>query len=242
MSPNERIVAPAFFFEGFASCLERFRPCAKRVLATSLGAGSTTPEHLCNAEALGYEMNVLQRVKGSKKALQLQLQRNASYQGHGRGQGKQQQQQQQQQTLGAMTVYMPQDCSDGNGNGEWSSSGNHGHGHAHGHGPPQNHGFREQGVDEILHLKMLESLLETERPATMVLATGDAAAAEFSGGFRRYVVRALERGWHVEVVGWSANMSSAWFDRDFLRSWGPRFRVCCLDGVVEELMAGYHRG
>lgn len=234
MPPNARVFPPAFFFEGFASCLERFRPCAKRVLATSLGAGATTPEHLCNAEALGYEMNVLQRVKGSKKALQLQ--RNASYQGQGRGHGKQ-----QQQGLGAATVYMPQDYSDGNGNGEWSSSGGYGHGYGHGQGPQQNHGFREQGVDEILHLKMLESLLETEQPATMVLATGDAAAAEFSGGFRRYVVRALERGWHIEVVGWGANMSSAWFDREFLRYWGPRFRVCCLDGVVEELIAGYYR-
>ena len=33
----------------------------------------------------------------------------------------------------------------------------------------------EQGVDEILHLKILESIVDTDVPSTIVLATGDAA-------------------------------------------------------------------
>lgn len=194
---------PAFFFEGFARCLERFRPCAKRVLATSFQAGSTTPAYLLEAERAGYEMNVLQRVKGSKKTLR----RYSSYQG-------QQGQQQHQQSSGAM--YMS----------------DHGSGAA-------GAGFREQGVDELLHLKMAQSLLDTPAPATMVLATGDAAEAEFSDGFHRNVVRALERGWHVEVIGWRDNMSSAWLRESFVRRWARQFRVCCLDALVEELVAGY---
>lgn len=58
----------------------------------------------------------------------------------------------------------------------------------------------EQGVDEILHLKILESLIDTEQPATIVLATGDAAEAEYSEGFMKMVERALKRGWMVELV------------------------------------------
>ncbi|KAL2811113.1 hypothetical protein BJX63DRAFT_444343 [Aspergillus granulosus] len=57
----------------------------------------------------------------------------------------------------------------------------------------------EQGVDEILHLKILESLVDVDEPATIVLATGDAAEAEFSGGFLKMVERALQRGWKVEL-------------------------------------------
>jgi hypothetical protein len=58
----------------------------------------------------------------------------------------------------------------------------------------------EQAVDEILHLKILESLIDSEKPSTMVLATGDAAEAEYSGGFMKMVERALHKGWMVELV------------------------------------------
>lgn len=211
-------MAPAFFFEGFARCLERFRPCAKRVLATSLRAGATTPAYLLQAERVGYETNILQRVRGSKKTLQ----RYSSYQ-------SQQQPYQNQQgggvaaaaaaTAAANILYMSDQ------GGEFWAAGA---------------GFREQGVDELLHLKMMQSLLDTAAPATMVLATGDAAEAEFSDGFHRNVVRALERGWHVEVIGWRDNMSSAWFGAGFVRRWARQFRVCCLDALVEELVAGCH--
>lgn len=201
MTREERVLAPAFFFEGFARCLERFRPCAKRVLATSTRAGATIPGYLLEAERAGYETNVLQRVRGSKRTLQRYL----SYQS-----------QHSQNQQGGM--YMPDSSAQG---GEAV-------------------GFREQGVDELLHLKMMQSLLDTPAPATMVLATGDAAEAEFSDGFHRNVVRALERGWHVEVIGWRDNMSSAWFDAAFIRRWAVQFRICCLDQLVEELVAGYY--
>lgn len=213
MAPDERVIAPAFFFEGFARCLERFRPCAKRVLATSLRAGSSTPAYLLEAESAGYEMNILQRVKGSKKTLQ----RYHSYQGF---QGQTYMPKQQSLAQHGPGIYMP--------------------GHASDHGYGESAGFREQGVDELLHLKMAQSLLDTAAPATMVLATGDAAEAEFSDGFHRNVVRALERGWLVEVIGWRDNMSSAWLDAGFLRRWDSQFRVCCLDLLVEELVAGCH--
>lgn len=93
----------------------------------------------------------------------------------------------------------------------------------------------EQGVDEILHLKILESLLDTDEPATIVLATGDAAEAEYSGGFMRMVERALQRGWNVELVSFSQVTSNAYRRKDFRTRWGNRFRMIELDGYVEEL-------
>jgi hypothetical protein len=93
----------------------------------------------------------------------------------------------------------------------------------------------EQGVDEILHLKILESLLDTDEPATIVLATGDAAEAEYSGGFMRMVERALQRGWTVELVSFSQVTSYAYRKKEFREKWGDRFRWIELDDYVEEL-------
>lgn len=101
-------------------------------------------------------------------------------------------------------------------------------------------GSREQGVDELLQLKMLQTLTDSSGPGTMIVATGDASPAEFSDGFYKNVIRALERGWLVEVVGFSANMSQAWFDDAFLDKWATQLRVFILDELVEELLENFH--
>ncbi|KGO37828.1 hypothetical protein PEX1_040440 [Penicillium expansum] len=93
----------------------------------------------------------------------------------------------------------------------------------------------EQGVDEILHLKILESILDTEHPATIVLATGDAAVAEFSGGFMKMVERGLQRGWHVELVSFSQGTSYAYRKKEFRIRWGDQFKLVELDRYLEEL-------
>lgn len=99
-------------------------------------------------------------------------------------------------------------------------------------------GKKEQGVDEILHLKILESILDSETPATMVLATGDAAPSEYGEGFFRCAQRALQRGWKVEVISWRRGVSKLWTDKDFKRQWKAQFRViCCLEEFMEELEA-----
>ncbi|EAW06873.1 NYN domain-containing protein [Aspergillus clavatus NRRL 1] len=94
----------------------------------------------------------------------------------------------------------------------------------------------EQGVDEILHLKILESLLDTDDSATIVLATGDAAEAEYSGGFMKMVERALQRGWNVELVSFSQGTSFAYRQKEFRAKWGKQFRIIALDEYVEELL------
>jgi hypothetical protein len=91
-------------------------------------------------------------------------------------------------------------------------------------------------VDEILHLKILESLVDTDEPATIVLATGDAAEAEFSGGFMKMVERALQRGWNVELVSFSQVTSFAYRRKEFRAKWGKQFRFIALEEFNEELL------
>lgn len=93
----------------------------------------------------------------------------------------------------------------------------------------------EQGVDELLHLKILQSAIDTFEPGTIVLATGDAAHAEYSDGFKRNIERVLTFGWNIELYGWSRNISSAWRDPAFTSQWGKRFRIIELDSFAEEL-------
>jgi hypothetical protein len=94
----------------------------------------------------------------------------------------------------------------------------------------------EQAVDEILHLKILESLVDVDEPATIVLATGDAAEAEFSGGFLKMVERALQRGWKVELVSFSQVTSYSYRRKEFRSRWGDHFQIIALDDYIEELL------
>lgn len=94
----------------------------------------------------------------------------------------------------------------------------------------------EQAVDEILHLKMMESIVDASEPSTMVLATGDAAEAEYSGGFLKMVERALSKGWKIELASFRHNTSSAYKKKEFRQKWGEGFKVVELDKYVEMLL------
>lgn len=94
----------------------------------------------------------------------------------------------------------------------------------------------EQAVDEILHLKMMESVVDAAEPATMVLATGDAAEAEYSGGFLKMVERALGKGWKVELASFRHNTSMSYRKKEFSQRWGEAFRMVELDDFVEMLL------
>lgn len=100
----------------------------------------------------------------------------------------------------------------------------------------------EQAVDELLQMKLLESLIDTETPSTIVLASGDAAEAEYSGGFLKNVERALMKGWKVEVVSWHEGLSREYRNEKFMRRWEGRIRIIELDEFCEELLAIYVQG
>ncbi|EFQ30481.1 uncharacterized protein GLRG_05625 [Colletotrichum graminicola M1.001] len=97
--------------------------------------------------------------------------------------------------------------------------------------------MREQGVDELVHLGMAESLLD-KNPGIMVLATGDGNVAEFSGGFPGFVIRALKRGWIVEVYSFAESAHSIWRDPSFINNpeWTGRLSFHPLDSFIQDLI------
>ncbi|CAG8445971.1 14454_t:CDS:2 [Acaulospora morrowiae] len=95
---------------------------------------------------------------------------------------------------------------------------------------------KEQCVDELIHLKILESLLDYHAPATLVLASGDGKDAEyFQGGFHKCVIKALERGWKVEVISWKRQLSANFLNKKFLKKWKGFYYVVFLDWFAKEL-------
>jgi hypothetical protein len=95
----------------------------------------------------------------------------------------------------------------------------------------------EQGVDELLQLKMSHSLLDYDEPSIIVLATGDGAEAEYSDGFARMLERVLNRGWKVELVSWKHCVNSVYSKRSWLERWPPgQFRFIALEPYAEFLL------
>ncbi|KAK6903312.1 hypothetical protein I203_108577 [Kwoniella mangroviensis CBS 8507] len=107
--------------------------------------------------------------------------------------------------------------------------------------------YKEQGVDEILHLKILQILNEKgtiPRSAkastnTLVLATGDARGGQFNkDGFPGAVREAIKRGWNVELWSFTSGLSRAWKDIARRERWYEigRFTIWALDDWAEQLV------
>ncbi|EMD36562.1 hypothetical protein CERSUDRAFT_124335 [Gelatoporia subvermispora B] len=99
--------------------------------------------------------------------------------------------------------------------------------------------YREQGVDELLQLKLHQALAEVDDVppgATIVLATGDGNVGQFSEeGFLGVVRTALKKGWRVELYAWEGGLSRAWM-REFGEAWKGRFEIHMLDRYAVELL------
>ena len=228
---EKKMKAPPFFFEAFSRILERDRKTVRRVTAGSAPDSnnrSSWPLYMRQADALGYEMNILSRV--TKSIPSPRLRPSSKYvsgfnQGHKKNASRN---------------------SNSNGNGINYNYNNDGHvfsdmyssDDAYGPSsppPPSSFKLGEQGVDEILHLKMCQSLLDYET-GTIVLATGDAAEAEFSDGFLKHAERALGRGWCVELLSWKMGISNAWRELERKQKGTGLFRIIELDKYSEDLL------
>ena len=85
----------------------------------------------------------------------------------------------------------------------------------------------EQAVDEVLHLRIANVLLDNEPPQLLVIATGDGNQGEFGTSFDEQVSRALHRGWEVEVWSWQAQLSGRF--RGIRTSSGATPKIMLLD-------------
>ena len=100
--------------------------------------------------------------------------------------------------------------------------------------------YREQGVDELLQLKLHQAIADVDvvpPNATIVLATGDGNAGQFNEeGFLGCVRTALKKGWRVELYAWEGGLSRAW-KREFGE--GPyrhRFSIHGLSRFGQDLL------
>jgi hypothetical protein len=200
-------------FDGLAFLLERRRPVAKRIYSgsTRVSAPIASNEKF-NALAgdVGYEKNIFEQVLKTKELTN----RQKFFQDVNR--------------LG----YFKANQMRRSGSSGGSSDSETGHSPSKTH-PPPTPKWVEQGVDESLHLKMCQSIIDCEIPSTMVLATGDGAEAEYSDGFLSHVERALKKGWTVELVSWKQQTSSGYKSKRFRAKWGDKFKIIELDEFME---------
>ncbi|GAB7324863.1 hypothetical protein MBLNU13_g08689t1 [Cladosporium sp. NU13] len=200
-------------FDALALLMERRRPIAKRVL---VGSFPEVPA-FTTARKIGYEVNLLDKVYKAKELTERQIY------------FKEQDALRNGKRNGAKAPAPSAKRSPSFGSSETTAAKDR---------EPQFAPAKmiEQGVDEILHLKILESVVDNDEPATMIIATGDAAQAEYSDGFMAMVLRALKKGWKVELVSWSANISKMYLRSQFREQWGENFKTVFLDDFAEELL------
>jgi hypothetical protein len=92
---------------------------------------------------------------------------------------------------------------------------------------------REQSVDEALHLKIANALLDYEAPQTLVLMTGDGASTEIGTSFFAQSERALKRGWSVELWSWRATRNGRW--AELIGMYSNKFRLKDLDDFYKQI-------
>jgi hypothetical protein len=216
--PLQHVPDANLSFDGLALLIERRRPIAKRVL---VGSNPRVPA-IDKAEAVGYECSILEKVYKARELTERQIYFKEV----------------EARRYGKVSAKAPPPHKIALAGSVLSPGGGSGSGSGSETNTPQYAPAKmiEQGVDEILHLKILESVVDAEVPSTMVLATGDAACAEYSSGFMAMVERALRKGWKVELVSWSKNISSMYTRPAWSSAWGDQFRIVFLDEYAEELL------
>jgi len=72
--------------------------------------------------------------------------------------------------------------------------------------------FCEQAVDEMLHLKISNAILDHPAPQTLVIMSGDGSESQFHTSFPKQVIRAIKNGWAVEVYSWGVCLNRRKYD------------------------------
>lgn len=67
----------------------------------------------------------------------------------------------------------------------------------------------EQAVDEMLHLRIANAILDYDPPQILVIASGDGQERARDASFPNQLQRALRKGWDVEVYSWDEQLSGA---------------------------------
>ncbi|KAI0746689.1 hypothetical protein C8Q80DRAFT_788498 [Daedaleopsis nitida] len=215
-----------------ALVLERGRPVTRRVLVTS----SPLYQPMVTAEELGYEVRIYARVPDTSDGADRQ-----NHAGHVRGHSRSASFTKKAPEIGSSRTHArsragrghERKTSVGGGNGTSTESDQ---------GPGSGSGamrvrYREQGVDELLQLKLHQAIADVDvvpTGGTIVLATGDGNVGQFNeDGFLGCVRTALKKGWRVELYAWEGGLSRAWM-REFGEN--ERFKILMLDSYASDLL------
>lgn len=68
-------------------------------------------------------------------------------------------------------------------------------------------------MDEILHLKIADAILDYDPPQTLVIASGDGNVSEFNTSFITQIQRALKHGWEAEVWAWGQTLAEKKYEK-----------------------------
>lgn len=85
----------------------------------------------------------------------------------------------------------------------------------------------EQAVDELLHLKIANALLDHAPPQTLVIASGDGQDSDWGTSFPKQAERALRQDWSVEVWSWQEQLTGQY--RWLVRANPGRVTIRTLD-------------
>ena len=89
---------------------------------------------------------------------------------------------------------------------------------------------REHFVDDALHAQLMRTASRSfEPPRALALLTGDGNANSGRTTFPDCVERALQNGWHVELVSWRSSMHAVY--TRFEREYADYFRIRFLDDM-----------
>lgn len=101
---------------------------------------------------------------------------------------------------------------------------------------------KEKGVDELLHEKIMETLL-FEIPGNIIIASGDGKKTDYSdNSFYKICVEALKKGWWVTIISWKNQLSRNYIIGTELckvlkeKNIKDKFNILYLDNHVEELI------
>jgi hypothetical protein len=222
-----------------ALILERGRSVTRRVLVAS----SPLYQPVEPASQLGYEVHVYARVPDTGDGPdKVSPQRHRQSRGRSGGSGSSWSATREYARRSSTGIALATDSSEPGTSSSSAPSANHSRSAQVSLAPGGRVRYREQGVDELLQLKLLQAVSNVDVPppgSTMVLATGDGHVSQFNEeGFRGCVRTALKKGWRVELYAWEAGLSRAWV-REFAEgSWANRFRIIPIDGFGGDLLDG----
>ncbi|PCH37041.1 hypothetical protein WOLCODRAFT_157743 [Wolfiporia cocos MD-104 SS10] len=209
-----------------ALILERGRPITRRVLVAS----SPLYQPVNTAEQLGYEVRVYARVPDTGDGadrLRRGHNRSESHSSHSPHRGR------TRRGASHARAHSHRNSYGGGGTSTESDTGS-------GSGGAARVRYREQGVDELLQLKLHQAIADVDEVppgATIVLATGDGNVGQFNEeGFLGVVRTALKKGWRVELYAWEGGMSRAWLREFGEGPYSSRFQVHMLDRFAPDLL------